>query len=49
MTKAQARKRISEAARKVEQTMLQRDLTSIQRKKLFELMNRLLDSRKYFN
>ena len=48
ITKAQARRRCGEAARKLEMAMMQKDLSSIQRKKLFDLMNKCLDSQKYF-
>ena len=49
ITKSQAKKRMSEAAKKIEMAMMQQGLTSARRKALFDLMNKCLDARKYFD
>jgi hypothetical protein len=49
ITKAAAKRRCLEAARKLEMAMMQKDLTSARRKQLFDLMNKCLDAQRFFN
>jgi len=49
ISKAQSKKRLYEASKKLQMAMSCNCLSSIQRKHLFDTMNKCLDMQKYFN